>query len=343
MNAPPVVSVVVPVYNMEKYLGRCLDSLIGQSLGDIEIVCIDDGSTDGGPEILAGYAARDGRVKVFSQPNQGVAAARNAALERMTGRYLASVDPDDWLEPQALALAAGLMDEDPELDYVDWSSRIVYADDRRPADADEFEAVYQVKYEGRRAVDAEVRLNTVANVCNKMLKTALIRRFGLDFPGHPVGEDGGFWYKFAAHAAFGYYLDEPLYNYYRGRGDSATVREQPELNWLSVFEDLYAHCRRQGLLNEGERTFLARIFLNMYRRDFAAARDRRAVRKRAVQIARESDLPNLPDNIVKCLKAGRDHEWLDYSLAEKIFSIKNRDGGKVVSVFGLEMKIPLKK
>lgn len=341
MSSLPVVSIVVPIYNMEKYLSRCLDSLLGQSLEDIEIICVDDGSTDAGPEILARYADRDRRIKIFTQPNQGVAAARNAGLGRLTGRYLASVDPDDWLEPQTCALAAGLLDEDPELDYVAWSSRLVYDGDRRPPEADGLEALYRVRCEGRHAVDRRVRLNTVPNVCNKMLKTDLIRRFALDFPGRPVGEDGGFWHKYAAHARFGHYLDEPLYNYYRGRSDSATSggRRIPDCNWLSIFADIYDHYLRQGLLGEAEKEFLAEIFVGMYRQDLAAAADRRAVRSRAGEMARDLDLPNLADDVVKYLRAGRDHERAGYSPAEKIFSVKNRDQGKVLAFLGLEFKI----
>ena len=96
------VSVVVPVYNVAPYLRQCLDSLVGQTLKDIEIICVDDGSTDGSGAILDEYAEKGPRVKVIHQPNAGAGAARNAGLARAAGEYLFFCDPDDWAEPEML-------------------------------------------------------------------------------------------------------------------------------------------------------------------------------------------------------------------------------------------------
>ena len=96
------VSVIVPVYNVAKYLRQCMDSLVGQTLRDIEIICVDDGSTDGSVAILAEYAARDFRVKVIHQANAGAGAARNAGLDVATGEYVFFADADDIALPQML-------------------------------------------------------------------------------------------------------------------------------------------------------------------------------------------------------------------------------------------------
>ena len=85
MKASPVVSVIIPVYNVEKYLPRCLDSVLGQSFRDIEVICIDDGSTDSSSEILRSYAQKDARIRIISQENRGVSAARNAGLDIAQG------------------------------------------------------------------------------------------------------------------------------------------------------------------------------------------------------------------------------------------------------------------
>lgn len=90
------VSVIVPVYNVAKYLRQCMDSLVGQTLREIEIICVDDGSTDGSGAILDEYAGRDPRVKVVHQANAGAGPARNAGLAVATGEYLFFCDPDDW-------------------------------------------------------------------------------------------------------------------------------------------------------------------------------------------------------------------------------------------------------
>ncbi len=96
------VSVIVPVYNTRTYLPQCLDSLCGQTLKEIEILCIDDGSTDGSAEYLEEAAKRDGRIRVFRENNTGAGAARNIGLLEAKGAYLAFLDSDDFAEPQML-------------------------------------------------------------------------------------------------------------------------------------------------------------------------------------------------------------------------------------------------
>ena len=97
-----LVSVVIPVYNTEKYLEKCLDSVIGQTYGNLEIIIVDDGSSDGSPEICRDYAKKDERVTIISQENKGLAVARNVALDIATGSYIMFVDSDDWLEKEAV-------------------------------------------------------------------------------------------------------------------------------------------------------------------------------------------------------------------------------------------------
>ena len=95
----PKVSIIIPVNNAEKYLGACLDSVVRQTLKDIEIVCVDDGSTDSSPDILAEYAANDPRVKVILQPKSNAGAARNAGYDASSGEYLLFLDADDVFAP----------------------------------------------------------------------------------------------------------------------------------------------------------------------------------------------------------------------------------------------------
>ncbi len=91
----PKVSVIIPVYDMEPYIRECLDSVVNQTLQDIEFICIDDGSSDQSPEILDDYAAKDHRFKVIHKQNQGVAIARNDGIKAAQGKYIAFMDPDD--------------------------------------------------------------------------------------------------------------------------------------------------------------------------------------------------------------------------------------------------------
>ena len=93
------VSVIVPVYNVKKYLPQCLDSIINQTLKDIEIICVNDGSTDGSDKVLEEYAKKDSRIKVVNRPNGGLSAARNTGMPYATGKYIGFVDSDDYIEP----------------------------------------------------------------------------------------------------------------------------------------------------------------------------------------------------------------------------------------------------
>lgn len=97
----PKISAVVPVYNVEEYLPRCIESALAQTLKDIEIICVDDGSTDGCPAMLDEYAAKDKRVKVIHQPNGGYGKAMNAGLKAATGEYFAVLESDDFIVPDA--------------------------------------------------------------------------------------------------------------------------------------------------------------------------------------------------------------------------------------------------
>ena len=92
------VSVVLPVYNVERYLQQCMDGILGQTLKEIEVICIDDGSADGSLGILREYERRDSRVQVLTGENHGAAAARNRGMERACGEYLIFLDSDDYID-----------------------------------------------------------------------------------------------------------------------------------------------------------------------------------------------------------------------------------------------------
>ena len=92
------VSVIISVYNVEKYLARCLDSVINQTLKDIEIICVNDGSTDNSAQILEEYAQKDERIKVITQVNSGLSEARNTGMSASTGEFIAFLDSDDFVD-----------------------------------------------------------------------------------------------------------------------------------------------------------------------------------------------------------------------------------------------------
>ena len=125
-----LVSVIVPVYNVENYLIQCLDSITGQVLKNIEIICVDDSSTDDSKKILEEYAEKDERIKVITQPNRGAGAARNNGLSVAKGKYLSFLDSDDFFEPDMLDLAYNKAEED-KADFVVFKSDQYYTEENR--------------------------------------------------------------------------------------------------------------------------------------------------------------------------------------------------------------------
>ena len=126
----PLVSVIIPVYNVEQYLRQCIDSVRAQTLFDIEIICVNDSSTDGSLKILEEYAQKDERIKVVTQPNGGAGAARNRGLSMASGKYLSFLDSDDFFEPEMLELAYQKAEED-KADFVVFNSDQYYTDKKK--------------------------------------------------------------------------------------------------------------------------------------------------------------------------------------------------------------------
>ncbi len=212
----PKVSVIVPVYNVEGHLARCLDSILAQTERDIEVVCVNDGSTDGSPRILADYAARDPRVKVISQENRGLSAARNAGLDAFKGKYVMFVDSDDWIPPYAAEgfLKAALESGAPAV----VSAR--YATDALPArkGAPDFRWTLQKpaleRLVGRRKIQS--------SAWNKMYRADVVRdrRFieGIYFEDWPFVTE-----LFGDIDAFAL-LQEPMYVYCLNGGGESIIR-----------------------------------------------------------------------------------------------------------------------
>ncbi len=125
------ISVIIPVYNVEAYLPQCLDSVLSQSYSDLQVIVIDDGSTDTSGAICDEYAAKDPRVVVIHQKNGGAAAAKNAGLRVATGKYLSFVDSDDYLEPDAYAHMVSRL-EDSKADVIQCAFRDVFPDKALP-------------------------------------------------------------------------------------------------------------------------------------------------------------------------------------------------------------------
>ncbi len=193
------VSVVVPVYNSKRYLRECLDSIAKQTQKDIEVICVDDGSTDGSPDILKKFAKKDARFKVVRQKNQGPSVARNTGIALAKGEYLYFVDSDDWLEHDALERLVSLADS-KQLDHIVFSAEAFcdkdYENGARPNTfgiPKAYAIPEKLALKPMSGVDLAYLLlenqSYYAVVWAHFLRLAVVRRSALSFPSGLLHED----------------------------------------------------------------------------------------------------------------------------------------------------------
>lgn len=165
------ISVIVPVYNMEKYLVRCLESIVNQTYPDLEIICVNDGSTDSSAKILETYASKDKRIKLITKENGGLSSARNAGINAATGEFITFVDSDDWIQPDTYNIVSRYMSD---ADMLIFGTNVVGDFSFVSKEGDE--EYYRVKYEGLRKLTDEERLNTDVSAWNKIYRLSIIQR-----------------------------------------------------------------------------------------------------------------------------------------------------------------------
>ena len=205
-----MVSIVMPAYNAEKYIGECIDSILSQTFTDWELIIVDDGSSDGTPLICRQYAGKDPRIKVIRQENRGVSGARNRGLENVSGGYIAFVDADDYLPPESLSVRVelicgadmavagyelfnkgGILERMPRCVRKEWDT-----------------------HEAVRNIIAAGELGYQGYTVNKLFRTELIEKHGIRFnDALPFNEDRLFCVSYALQCSTVNLSDELVYRY----------------------------------------------------------------------------------------------------------------------------------
>lgn len=234
------VSVIIPIYNSEKYLIECLNSASNQSLKDIEIICVNDGSVDKTPQILDNYGNKDSRVKIIKQNNKGVGAGRNSGLSVATGTYVQFLDSDDMLEPEALEYAAHQMEE-KQLDVFYFDARAVFESAQLEKEKSSYKTYYHREnhYQDVRTgcqlftewiKDGGFRPN--GNL--QMIRRDFLLQSGVKFIPGIVQEDNAFTTEVMLHARRVCHENKPLY-IRRVRSDSIMTKPQAFINAYGYF------------------------------------------------------------------------------------------------------------
>ena len=254
-----LVSVIVPVYNVENYLRQCLDSITGQTLRNIEIICVDDSSTDSSGKILEEYAKKDERIKIITQPNKGAGAARNNGLSAAQGKYLSFLDSDDFFEPDMLELAYKKAEED-RADFVVFKSDQYYTEENRYAEVPwtlrEKEIPPYTPFSHRQMTDNIFKV-FVGWAWDKLYSREFVEKNNLLFQEQRTSNDMLFVFSAVAIAKRISIVNKVLAHQRRDAKDS--LSKTRENSWYCFYDALTAlrdRLKAEGIYKETEKDFI---------------------------------------------------------------------------------------
>ena len=243
-----LISVIIPVYNTEKYLRKCLDSVINQTYKNLEIIIINDGSTDDSGLIIKEYVTIDNRIIAKEQNNKGLSVVRNIGVEIASGEYIVFVDSDDWIEPNLCEVALNRILEN-SADVALWS---YYSDyETKSIKRNIFEdsiLMPQKKILKNIIGPSDTLLNkpesidSLSSACLKMYKTSIIKKNNIYFVDtNKIGtEDLLFNIEYFSHIGYAITIPKPLYHYRKTNVSSlsSTYRENLLNKWTLLFETI---------------------------------------------------------------------------------------------------------
>lgn len=254
----PKVSVIVPVHNAEKYLEQCLNSILGQTLKDIEVICVNDKSTDGSAAILDSYAANEPRLRVLQSPGLGAGGARNIGLESAQGKYLSFLDADDFFEPDMLESAVAKAEED-QSDIVVYGSWL-YDTMRQANRQAKWMLNTECLPEGRPFAPSEIAdclFNVFGNYTwNKLFRTSLVREKGVLFQEISRTNDLFFTCTALTQADLISVIDK-IFVHYRVATQTSlqSTNDRDPLSFLKAFDALHVFLEFNDLLPQYEESF----------------------------------------------------------------------------------------
>ena len=252
------MSVIIPVYNAEKYLRGCMDSVLGQTLRELEVICVDDGSTDGSAAILEEYAEKDSRVRVLRQENKGAGVARNLGIGAARGEYVAFIDSDDWAEKSYCSELVQCADEH--------SADIVVCRAQRFDDAtgELLPSGWMLKEQyppGKAFTPEDIKKYifqfTYGQVWDKLFRRDFINTNGIRFPEIRAAEDTSFAYISLLSAKLISIQPSVLIHYRVNREGttSGSFVKYPDAPF-AAFNLVYEFLKSSGKYEEYEQSFL---------------------------------------------------------------------------------------
>ncbi len=357
----PKVSIIVPTYNVENYLVECMESIVNQTLKDIEIICVDDGSKDNSGKILDEYASKDCRIKVIHKENGGYGKAMNVGLDNATGEYIGIVEPDDYV---ALDMYETLYDKAVE-ENVDFIKADFY---RFIHDEDGNLKLYYNKLDHSeeyydRVVNPQDDVTPfcfIMNTWSGIYKKSFLDKYNIrhnETPGASF-QDNGFWFQTFCRAKRVYFLNEPFYMNRRDNPNSSVKNKEkvfcmkeeydyikeflnnnPELKKKFIY--IYQYKRFHNYEFNMRRIDISfkKMFLKIFTQDYRQAYKDGEIDESLFSPSELKALRLVVKNPNKYYRKKLNR----LSLVEKLFSVKNQREHKVLRFFGLKFKFKSKK
>ncbi len=271
-----IISIIVPVYNVESYLAQCLDSLINQTYKNIEIICVNDGSSDGSSAILEKYAKTDFRIKTINQSNRGLSEARNTGIKYAIGKYIMFVDSDDWIELSTCQYAWNAT-KNGQIDLIFWG----YVREFQNQSKEKRFFWKDAQFFDRNAVHSQLHrrvcgllgeelahpeyANAIETAWGKLYKTEKIKNIRFVDTKKIGTEDALFNLYALGNIESAVYLDQ-CFNHYRKTNTlslTSTYKEKLFPQWQYLFDLMEGYINEQQLPQEYETAFYNRIALSI--------------------------------------------------------------------------------
>lgn len=243
MSRETLLSVIIPVYNVEEYLAKCVESILAQTYTNLEVILVNDGSKDGSGSICDAFAQKDSRVRVIHKTNGGLSSARNAGMDAATGEYITFVDSDDWIESDAYEHLMALMER--------YQVKLVCGGNF-DVDGGTGEKTLGICPAKEEVVTAEEFVGRMflwqgcdSSACDKIYHKSLLENFR--YPEGRVCEDVAVTYKIVLGTERAAFSDRPFYNYYHRPG-SITISTAEEISdrtfhFSQHTEEIYPYIR----------------------------------------------------------------------------------------------------
>lgn len=256
----PLLSVIVPVYNVEKYLKRCLESILVQSWNDYEIILVDDGSTDSSAQICDLYAEKYEMIRVIHKDNKGLSDTRNRGIEEASGEYVYFPDSDDWLEPNTFSELSDVIEE-LTYDIISFNRGFVTSEEDKLISA---KSRIQ-KLSGKQALLEMLKQSDVTGFANdKIYRKKLFLDNDIEFPVGKYYEDLGTNYKLFLKATKVYVTNQKYYHYLITNPDSITQswNEQKLQDMFGFYREIYYSPLIREKFEELEIEILQAFYIN---------------------------------------------------------------------------------